>query len=106
MRCEDYHQAIEVFGLVYSNPDYDGPGLRAQALYWAGMSYEKLFLSSQSWYDLLHANVHYEICRTMFSASEWAKHARGRLASGNLGLPSEINGLKPKLMMELQARLM
>jgi tetratricopeptide (TPR) repeat protein len=103
MRCEDFTRAIEVLEEVYSTPDFDGPGVRAQALYWAGMSYEKMFVSSQNPWALMHAAVHYEICRSMFSASEWAKHARGRLASGQVKVFSEQRKAMPGVMARMQA---
>ena len=42
MRAGDYETAIETFKLVVDNEAYDGRDIRSQALFWSGVSHERL----------------------------------------------------------------
>ena len=73
MRANDYKTAIEVFQLVVDDESYDGREIRAQALYWSGLSHERLSETKRA----------YQIYRRAafdFPDSIWAKRSRGRLA--------------------------
>lgn len=115
MRYGDNAGAIEIFERVYLNGDYDGPDVRAQAMYWAGLAHEKLMIPADAAknkstidYHKMAAIALYEVCRFQFSASEWAKHARGRLASESLShlTTSEWKTGKPNALADLQARML
>jgi TolA-binding protein len=86
MRYGDFSGAIEILERVAENFNYDGPDVRAQALFWAGMSHEKLMRP-----NLKRVDVHKEMAKDLYkqiideySASHWAGVARGRMASGEL----------------------
>ena len=71
MRAGDYETAIDAFKLVVDNETYDGREIRAQALFWSGVSHEGC------WRLLRHINYR----RTTFDFPDnWAKRSRGRLA--------------------------
>ncbi len=86
MRAHRYNEAIDQFQRVIDNPEYDGPSLRAQALYWAGLSHERLIAtySEDNWKGRGTAQTSaYQLYRRVtfdFPDSNWAKFARGRLA--------------------------
>lgn len=73
MRAGDYETAIDAFKLVVDNETYDGREIRAQALFWSGVSHERLLATAEA----------YQIYRRTtfdFPDSNWAKRSRGRLA--------------------------
>ena len=73
MRAGDYETAIEAFELVVDNEAYDGREIRSQALFWSGVSHERLLETAEA----------YQIYRRTtfdFPDSNWAKRSRGRLA--------------------------
>ena len=73
MRAGDYETAIDAFKLVVDNETYDGREIRAQALFWSGVSHERLLATPEA----------YQIYRRTtfdFPDSNWAKRSRGRLA--------------------------
>jgi tetratricopeptide (TPR) repeat protein len=86
MRMHQYEKAIAGFKLVVDNETYDGGEIRAQSLYWSGLSYERLLgimpvdnykgrgVALQNAYQT-YRRVTYD-----FPESKWAKMARGRLA--------------------------
>ncbi|MFU8892852.1 MAG: tetratricopeptide repeat protein, partial [Luteolibacter sp.] len=86
MRAHRYNEAIAQFQRVTDNSTYDGPSLRAQALYWAGLSHERLLAtySEDNWRASGNARTAaYQLYRRVtfdFPDSNWAKFARGRLA--------------------------
>ena len=73
MRAGDFAAAIEGFQKVVDTETYDGKNIRSQALFWMGISQERLNDHREA----------YEIYRRVtfdFPDSVWAKQARGRLA--------------------------
>ncbi len=73
MRAGDYETAINTFKVVVDNETYDGREVRAQALFWSGVSHERLLATAEA----------YQIYRRTtfdFPDSNWAKRSRGRLA--------------------------
>ena len=86
MRARQYGKAIDSFDRVINTEEYDGRDIRAQALYWSGLSYERIVAgtSKGNWKGRGKAkNEAYQIYRRItfdFPDSKWAKFARGRLA--------------------------
>ncbi len=86
MRAHQYHDAIEGFQRVYNTETYDGRDIRAQAMYWSGLSHERraAALLPDDWRGQGGATAAaYDIYRRVtldFPDSRWAKFARGRLA--------------------------
>jgi TolA-binding protein len=86
MRAHQYAKAIRIFTDVHANENYDDREIRAQALYWSGISNERMagLMSEDNWKgrgDTM--NAAYEIYRRVtfdFPDSLWAKYSRGRLA--------------------------
>jgi len=86
MRAHQYEKAIKIFGVVAANEAYDDREIRSQALYWSGLSYERLYAmlaegNSKGRGDTM--NAAYQSYRRVtfdFPDSVWAKYARGRLA--------------------------
>jgi len=86
MRVHQYENAINGFKVLVDNEAYDANEVRAQALYWSGLSYERWAgTMSESNYkgrgDAM--NKAYQIYRRVtfdFPDARWAKQARGRLA--------------------------
>jgi tetratricopeptide (TPR) repeat protein len=77
MRAGDNRRAVSVFNRVVKNDSYDGPEVRAQALYWAGMSYESLGES-------MAAYSSYKRLTYDFPESTWASYARAQLSQDGL----------------------
>lgn len=73
MRAGHYLAAVKGFGKVIDTEQYDGKTIRSQAVYWCGISQERLN-SYEEAYKL------YRRATFDFPDSLWAKHARGRLA--------------------------
>jgi outer membrane protein assembly factor BamD (BamD/ComL family) len=82
MRAHQYKQAISGFEVVINNEEYDGSDIRAQALYWCGLSHERI--PGGGWKSKGEAMMSaYQIYRRVtfdFPDSKWAKYSRGRLA--------------------------
>jgi len=115
MRYGDNAGAIEIFERVYLNGDYDGPDVRAQAMYWPDWLTEKLMLPAThprgrlppSTATKMAAIALYEVCRFSSRASEWAKHARGRLPLAvpvHATIQREENRPRNDALAALQAR--
>lgn len=107
MRYGDFPGAVEAFSRVYCYAGYDGPDERAQALFWAGMAYEKL-LNEPVWsapINRVPAVAHYEVLRSRWPASKWAKMARGRLASGAVSLANDERRRLPDVIARLNERM-
>jgi tetratricopeptide (TPR) repeat protein len=84
MRANQNRQALAAFQRVINNESYDGPEIRAQAMYWAGMCYENVKepMAAYSLYKRLTFD---------FPESKWASYARAQLSQeGLLRLESEI----------------
>jgi len=80
MRAGDYQTAIEAFEVVVDNETYDGRDIRAQAMYWKGLSHERVAAVSRRGEDFATAYQTYRRITFDFPDSTWAKYARGRLA--------------------------
>ncbi|MBT3295967.1 MAG: tetratricopeptide repeat protein [Verrucomicrobia bacterium] len=78
MRAHYDDLALEGFAKVVENEDYDDLNIRAQALYWTGLLYERM--PSQ-----LRKKAYEAYTRTTFEFpdSKWAKAARGRLTQSS-----------------------
>ncbi len=86
MRAHQYSKAIKVFTTVHATETYDDREIRSQALYWSGISNERMagLMSEDNYRGRGEAmNAAYAIYRRVtfdFPDSLWAKYARGRLA--------------------------
>ena len=80
MRAGDYQTAIEAFEVVVDNETYDGRDIRSQAMYWKGLSHERITAVSRRSEDFSTAYQTYRRITFDFPDSTWAKFARGRLA--------------------------
>ena len=86
MRAHQYTKAITILTTVHVNESYDDAEIRAQALYWSGISHERIagLQAKENWKTIGQAmESAYEIYRRItfdFPDSLWAKYARGRLA--------------------------
>lgn len=82
MRAHQYKKAIAGFEICINNEDYDDGDIRAQALYWSGLSHERI--PDGGWKSKGQAMMSaYQIYRRVtfdFPDSKWAKYSRGRLA--------------------------
>jgi len=77
MRAGENRQALKAFLKVVDKENYDGPEIRAQAMYWAGMCYE----------NLKEAMAAYSIYKRLtydFPESKWASYARAQLSQEKL----------------------
>jgi outer membrane protein assembly factor BamD (BamD/ComL family) len=84
MRASKNQDAVAAFQRVINTESYDGPEIRAQAMYWAGMCYESLKepMAAYSLYKRLTFD---------FPESKWASYARAQLSQeGLLRLETEI----------------
>jgi tetratricopeptide (TPR) repeat protein len=80
MRAERYQDAIKQFQRVADNKKYDAGSIRARALYWGGISYEKWAAQIGNPRHIPQAIKLYRRATFDFPDSRWAKQARGRLA--------------------------
>ena len=86
MRARQYDRAITAFQRVIDNEQFDGPEIRAQAIYWCGLSHERKagLMSEDNWRGRgENINAAYRLYRRVtfdFPDGIWAKYARGRLA--------------------------
>jgi tetratricopeptide (TPR) repeat protein len=106
MRAQQYEDAIARFEKVYTSEQYDGRDIRAQAMFWCGLSYERLagIAGEGDGKARGHAmNEAYEIYRRVtfdFPDSKWAKSARGRLADPAFEKIIELEELQRERMLE------
>jgi TolA-binding protein len=77
MRAKAFKDALTTFKQVYEHEAYDGPEVRSQAMYWAGMCSETLG-------DDMGAYSAYKRLTYDFPESKWASYARGQLSKGSL----------------------
>ena len=77
MRAEKNAEAVDAFQRVIAEEGYDGPKVRAQAMYWAGMSYQNLRQEMAAYSTF--KRLTYD-----FPESEWAAYARAQLSSDRL----------------------
>lgn len=90
MRATHHRDAVNTFLNVANNPTYDGPEIRAQAMYWAGMNY--ISLREQMAAFAIFQRVTYD-----FPESQWAAFSRAQLSSENmlqLGTKLELQRLE------------
>ncbi|MBT3198307.1 MAG: hypothetical protein HN350_00160 [Phycisphaerales bacterium] len=80
MRAERYQDAIKQFELVAANKKYDAGTVRARALYWAGICYEKWAVQIGNKRYMPLALKLYRRATFDYPDSMWAKRARGRIA--------------------------
>jgi outer membrane protein assembly factor BamD (BamD/ComL family) len=80
MRAHQYEEAIDRFQSVIDVEEYDDRTIRAQAMYWMGLSYERTAALGLRGDDKMEAYETYRRTTFDFPDSKWAKHARGRLA--------------------------
>ena len=84
MRASKHQEAIDAFKRVINEPSYDGVTIRAQAMYWSGMSYQALR-------QPMAAYSHFKRLTYDFPESEWAAFARGQLSQeGMLNLEDNL----------------
>jgi TolA-binding protein len=73
MRVHQYKKALEGFAKLVDNETYDANEIRSQALFWMGLSYERIS-------DGINAYKTYRRVTYDFPDSKYAKMARGRLS--------------------------
>lgn len=82
MRAHQYKKAIAGFEICINTEEYDDRDIRSQALYWCGVSHERI--PGGGWKSRGQAMMSaYQIYRRVtfdFPDSKWAKYSRGRLA--------------------------
>jgi outer membrane protein assembly factor BamD (BamD/ComL family) len=84
MRATKHQEAVDAFKRVIAEPAYDGKTIRAQAMYWSGMSYQALR-------QPMAAYSHFKRLTYDFPESEWAAYARGQLSQeGMLNLEDKL----------------
>lgn len=84
MRANKHQEAVDAFKRVIAEPSYDGITIRAQAMYWSGMSFQSLR-------QPMAAYSHFKRLTYDFPESEWAAFARGQLSQeGMLDLEDNL----------------
>ena len=84
MRANKHQESVDAFKRVIAEPSYDGVTIRAQAMYWSGMSYQALR-------QPMAAYSHFKRLTYDFPESEWAAFARGQLSQdGMLDLEDKL----------------
>ena len=84
MRAAKHQEAVDAFKRVIAELSYDGKTIRAQAMYWSGMSYQALKQPMAAYSSF--KRLTYD-----FPESEWAAFARGQLSQdGMLDLESNL----------------
>jgi len=91
MRAGANKDAVDAFLRVIKNEGYDGPEIRAQAMYWAGMCYESLK-------EPMAAYSIYKRLTYDFPESKWGSYARAQLSQE--GLLNIENDLEIKRLEE------
>ncbi len=109
MRAHQYGQAIDQFKIVIEHEDYDDNSVRAQAMYWSGLAYERAvsLMSEDNWRGRGDGmREAYELYRRLtfdFPDSKWAKYARGRLADPAFAdIIEKENSLREKMLEALK----
>jgi len=74
MRAGEFRDAIKALMSVVNDESYDGPNLRAEAMYWAAKSRQTLRQDLEAY--ALYKRITYD-----FPESKWAAYARGELSS-------------------------
>jgi len=106
MRAHQYEKAIDGFKVVVDNEDYDDTGIRAQALFFSGWSYELMAASMGTGNYKGIGNARQEAYETYrrvtfdFPDSKWAKKARGRLSDAAFAKIIETEEFKRERMLE------
>jgi outer membrane protein assembly factor BamD (BamD/ComL family) len=106
MRAHQYEKAIKAFGVVFENETYDDREIRSQAIYWCGLSQERLasLMSEDNWKARGEAiGSAYQLYRRVtfdFPDSIWAKYSRGRLADPAFAKIIEIENQERERMIE------
>jgi tetratricopeptide (TPR) repeat protein len=77
MRAGENRDALNAFKRVFEHEAYDGPKIRSEAMYWAGMCYENLD-------EPMAAYSIYKRLTFDFPESKWASFARSQLSSDRL----------------------
>lgn len=77
MRAGQTQRALDTFLKVSRDQAYDGPKIRARAMYWAGTCYQKLRQPMAAF--SIYKRLTYD-----FPESEWAKNAIGQLSQPGL----------------------
>jgi len=77
MRAGKNQEAVDALKRVTDEVSYDGPTIRAQAMYWSGMCYQKLR-------QPMAAFSHFKRLTYDFPESEWAAFARGQLSQDSM----------------------
>ena len=80
MRAHQFKDAVRMFTHVDEQEQYDGPNIRAQAIYWMGLSLERSPATLHADGNQQRAYKLYRRITFEFPDSKWAKYARGRLA--------------------------
>ena len=86
MRAHQYNKAVKILTNVHANDKYDDREIRSQALYWIGISQERIagLMDEGNWKARGQTmDLAYETYRRItfdFPDSIWAKYSRGRLA--------------------------
>ena len=106
MRAHQYDEAIELFDDVVANEEYDDREIRSQALYWNGISNERIAgIAAEGNYRQRGDGIRaaYQIYRRVtfdFPDSKWAKYARGRLADPVFAKIAEEEAKERERMIE------
>jgi outer membrane protein assembly factor BamD (BamD/ComL family) len=106
MRAHQYDTAIEGFITVVENESYDDRDVRSQALYWSGLSYERMAAAYTAGNYKGRGNAIQEAYQTYrrvtfdFPDSKWAKFARGRLSDPVFAKIIETETLARETMLE------
>lgn len=102
MRAHQYDQAIAGFQIVIDNEQYDDRDIRAQAMYWSGLSHERQ--PGRGYRErgtaMLSAYQLYRRVTFDFPDSKWAKYARGRLADPVFSDIIELEASEREKMLE------
>ncbi|MFN7343483.1 MAG: tetratricopeptide repeat protein, partial [bacterium] len=77
MRAGKNQEAVDALKRVTDEVSYDVPTIRAQAMYWSGMCYQKLR-------QPMAAYSHFKRLTYDFPESEWAAFARGQLSQDSM----------------------
>ena len=91
---------------VVANEEYDDREIRSQALYWSGISNERIAgIAAEGNYKQRGTGLNnaYQIYRRVtfdFPDSKWAKYARGRLADPIFADIAEKEAKERELMIE------
>ena len=93
LRAGDYNEAVVGFQSVIDTEQYDGKTIRSRAMFWMGITYERLE-------NLQEAYETYRRVTFDFPDSVWAKRSRGRLADPTFARIIEEEKLARERMLE------